>query len=63
MIIPPNAKTVTWSVDIGNGYDFKAAHPYPITWFGSLALIYNPDEIVLNNGEVTLAIMKLAIFE
>lgn len=63
MTIPSTAQTVHWNTDINNGYDFKANKRYKLHRMGDLVMIFNPDEIILNNGEVTEDVMELAVFE
>ena len=63
MTIPPTATHIYWDEPIGNGYDFVAGKRYKIHRTENGVCIYAPDEIRLDNGEVTEDVALKAKFE
>lgn len=63
MIINETATHIYWPINIGDGYDFVANKRYKIHRMGDIAMIFNPDEIRLDDNEITIDVMRLAVFE
>ena len=64
MIVPDTAKSIYWPVNIGNSYDFEALKRYKLHRNSDCGVcIFAPDEIRVDNNEITEDVAKLAIFE